>query len=67
MEESRAWFDKGVQWMEKYRPRDCELCSYRAEAAEVLGIIGGTTNSSPSPNVSPHARRAEDQRQGPHP
>jgi serine/threonine protein kinase len=35
---ARQWYDKAVQWMEKNRPKDSELASFHAEAAELLGI-----------------------------
>ena len=37
-DQARAWYDKGVQWMEKNRPKDDEMQRFRAEAAELLGI-----------------------------
>lgn len=37
-EESRKWYDKAVEWMDKNDPHDDELKRFRAEAAEVLGI-----------------------------
>ena len=36
--EARAWYDKAVEWMEKYQPTNEELRRFRAEAAELLGI-----------------------------
>jgi hypothetical protein len=37
-EKARTWYDKAVQWMDKYDPRDEELQRFRAEAAELLLI-----------------------------
>src|SRR5262249_45393824 len=36
-EETRKWFDKAVQWMEKNQPKNEELRRFRAEAAKLLG------------------------------
>ncbi len=38
-EEARKWYDKAVGWMEKSKPDDEELRRFRAEAAELLGIV----------------------------
>jgi tetratricopeptide (TPR) repeat protein len=37
-EEARRWYDKAVQWAEKYGPQNEELPALRAEAASLLGI-----------------------------
>jgi serine/threonine protein kinase len=37
-EEAHGWYDKAVDWMDKNQPGNDELCRFRAEAAEVLGI-----------------------------
>jgi eukaryotic-like serine/threonine-protein kinase len=38
---ARQRFDEAVQWMEKNQPRNDELCRFRAEAVELLGIKEG--------------------------
>jgi tetratricopeptide (TPR) repeat protein len=35
---AREWYDRAVQWMDKNKPQDEELRSFRAEAAALLGI-----------------------------
>jgi tetratricopeptide (TPR) repeat protein len=37
-DESRKWYDKAVEWMEKNKPTSDEMGRFRAEAAELLGI-----------------------------
>ena len=37
-EEARKWYDLAVAWMEKNQPKNEELCRFRAEAAELLGV-----------------------------
>jgi tetratricopeptide (TPR) repeat protein len=37
-EGARQWYDRAVEWMEKYEPNHMELRRFRAEAAELLGI-----------------------------
>jgi len=37
-DEARQWYGKAVDWMEKNKPDDEELCRFRAEAAELLGV-----------------------------
>src|SRR5262249_13046799 len=37
-EEACKWYDRAVQWTEKYKPGDEELRRFRAEAAELLGV-----------------------------
>ena len=37
---SRMWFDRAVQWMERHKPRDAELCRFRAEAEAILADPG---------------------------
>jgi superkiller protein 3 len=39
---ARTWFGQAVQWMEKNQPSDEELGRFRAEAAELLGIMDAT-------------------------
>jgi tetratricopeptide (TPR) repeat protein len=36
--QARQWYDKAVPWMEKNKSQDEELCRFRAEAAELLGV-----------------------------
>jgi hypothetical protein len=36
--QARAWYDKGVAWMDKHRPEDEGLRRFRAEASALLGI-----------------------------
>ena len=38
-EEARRQYDKSVEWMEKHKPADEELKRFRAEAAELLGMM----------------------------
>jgi serine/threonine protein kinase/Flp pilus assembly protein TadD len=47
--QSRDWYDKAIQWMNQYRPRDGELSSYRDEAKEVLGIRDKATEDKEGP------------------
>jgi serine/threonine protein kinase/Flp pilus assembly protein TadD len=35
---ARQWYDKAVQWMDKNDPKNDELCRFRSEAAELLGV-----------------------------
>jgi serine/threonine protein kinase len=35
-DEARTWFDRAVQWMDRYKPRDVELRRFRAEAEAML-------------------------------
>jgi len=37
-DQSRMWYEKAFEWMEKNKPHDEELRRFRAEAAELLGI-----------------------------
>jgi serine/threonine protein kinase/Flp pilus assembly protein TadD len=37
-EKARRWYDQGVQWMDKHRPKGRELGRFRAEAAELLKV-----------------------------
>ena len=39
-DEARTWFDRAVQWMEKYQPHDDELRRFRAEAEAMLADMG---------------------------
>jgi uncharacterized protein HemY len=36
---ARHWYDEAVDWMDRHRPDDEQLCRFRAEAAELLGRI----------------------------
>jgi hypothetical protein len=33
---ARTWYDRGVAWMEKNKPKDEELQRFRTEAEELL-------------------------------
>jgi serine/threonine protein kinase/Tfp pilus assembly protein PilF len=33
---ARTWFDRAVQWMDRHKPHDGELCRFRAEAESML-------------------------------
>jgi serine/threonine protein kinase/tetratricopeptide (TPR) repeat protein len=55
-DESRKWYDKAVEWMDKNQSRNEELIRFRAEAAELLGI------AKPQPSAS-----SSDQPQSPSP
>jgi serine/threonine protein kinase/Tfp pilus assembly protein PilF len=33
---ARTWFDRAVEWMDKHKPHDDELCRFRAEARALL-------------------------------
>jgi tetratricopeptide (TPR) repeat protein len=37
-EQARKWYDRAVEWADKYRPADALLRRFRAEAAELLGL-----------------------------
>ena len=37
-EQARVWYDRAVQWMEKYQPRNDELRRFRQEAENLFGI-----------------------------
>ena len=37
-DKAREWYDRAVQWMDKNQPNNDELCRFRAEAAELLGV-----------------------------
>ncbi len=37
-EKARHWYDRATRWMDKNQPRNEELASFRAEAAQVLGV-----------------------------
>jgi tetratricopeptide (TPR) repeat protein len=36
-EQARRWYDKALGWMLQHRPKDEELCRFRAEAEALLG------------------------------
>jgi tetratricopeptide (TPR) repeat protein len=38
--EAREWYNKAVRWMDKQHPKTEELRRFRAEAAELIGIVG---------------------------
>ena len=38
-DDSRMWFDRAVQWMERHKPHDAELSRFRAEAEEMLMLV----------------------------
>ena len=35
---ARQWYDRAVAWMDRHAPNDGNLRSFRAEAAELLGL-----------------------------
>jgi hypothetical protein len=37
-EKARQWYDRATRWMDKNQPRNEELASFRAEAAQLLGV-----------------------------
>jgi Tfp pilus assembly protein PilF len=37
-EESRKWYDRAAQWVDKNNPRDDQLRRFRVEASELLGV-----------------------------
>ncbi|HEY2786999.1 MAG TPA: protein kinase [Fimbriiglobus sp.] len=47
--QARRNYDRAVQWMEKYKPRDGELLRFRAEAAQLLDV-------PPTPNQPASAK-----------
>jgi len=44
-EEARQWYDKAAQWMEEKKPDDEELRRFQQEAATLLGISSGESNT----------------------
>jgi serine/threonine protein kinase/Tfp pilus assembly protein PilF len=44
---ARTWFDRAVQWMDKYNPQDDELRRIRAEAEALLSKAGIRKNDDP--------------------
>jgi hypothetical protein len=38
--QARTWFDRAVQWMDRHKPHDSELCRFRAEAEAMLAVPG---------------------------
>jgi tetratricopeptide (TPR) repeat protein len=42
-DESRAWYERAVGWMQKHQPLNPELCRFRTEAASELGIVDQRT------------------------
>jgi serine/threonine-protein kinase len=49
MQQARKWYDKAALRMDKNRPKDAELLSFRAEARELLGI----QEPLPAPGAEP--------------
>jgi serine/threonine protein kinase/Flp pilus assembly protein TadD len=41
---ARQWFDKGLAWMDKDKSRVDEVARFRAEAAELLGLLDEAKN-----------------------
>jgi hypothetical protein len=39
-DQARTWFNRAVQWIDKYRPHDDELRHFRAEAEATLAEAG---------------------------
>jgi tetratricopeptide (TPR) repeat protein len=39
-DKARTWFDRSVQWMDRHKPHDDELCRFRAEAEAMLADPG---------------------------
>ena len=39
-DKARIWFDRAVQWMDRHKPQDDELCRFRAEAQAMLADPG---------------------------
>ena len=39
-EESRRWYDKAVEWMDKHKTNDKELVRFRDEAAKLINSEG---------------------------
>jgi uncharacterized protein HemY len=37
-DQARAWYEKGVAWMDKHKSQDAEMKGFRAEAAALLGL-----------------------------
>ncbi len=37
-DKARTWYDKAVQWMDQNKPKDPEICRFRAEAAALLKV-----------------------------
>ena len=37
-EQARKWYDRAVEWADKYQPGDAQLRRFRAEAAELLEL-----------------------------
>jgi tetratricopeptide (TPR) repeat protein/serine/threonine protein kinase len=38
-EDARKWYEKAVAWMDKYEPQNNDLRRFRAEAAQLLGVL----------------------------
>jgi serine/threonine protein kinase/tetratricopeptide (TPR) repeat protein len=41
-DKARAWYDRGVAWMDKHKPQDKEPKRFRAEATALLGLAKAT-------------------------
>jgi superkiller protein 3 len=39
-DKAREWYDRAIEWTDKYRPKNEDLRRFRAEAAELLGLNG---------------------------
>jgi tetratricopeptide (TPR) repeat protein len=50
-DKARTWYEKAVEWMDKYQPKNEELLRFRNEAAELLGISepAPSTDAAPQP------------------
>jgi serine/threonine protein kinase len=46
-DEARKWYDQGVQWMQKNKPKDEELRRFREEAANLLKITDQKPTTKP--------------------
>jgi hypothetical protein len=38
-DEARTWYARAAEWMQKHKPHDDDQRRYRAEAAELLGLV----------------------------
>jgi hypothetical protein len=47
--DAREWFGKGVAWMDQNKPGDAELARFRAEAAELLGVLAPPPRAKRTP------------------
>ena len=37
-DKARGWYDRAIEWTDKYRQKNEDLRRFRAEAAELLGL-----------------------------